>query len=187
MTPLLSALAAALDSIEPFPPEGTPLRAVSAVIVRMAGSYLSDGEVFLARGDDVNAHASAAYAFGWLDAGVYVGYFQSCGQMESRSFDGAIPDGQRDPLLEKTGRYERLLCEATRSLSPAPDSETPMYAAAVRVLSAGQDALERGRRFLEEGKAASALGWFSYGFGWLDAGVQAGLFSVLGSREIFTV
>jgi len=187
MTPLLSALAEDLGSITPLPPEGTPLRAVSAVIVRMARSYLSDGEVFLARGDDVNAHASAAYAFGWLDAGAYLGFYADRKPAAAPSLDGVIPEEQQHRLQEKTARYERLLCEATCSLSPAPDPETPMYMAAGRVLSAGQDALERGRELFDEGKIACALGWFSYGFGWLDAGVQAGLFSVVGSREIFTV
>jgi len=187
MTPLLAALAAALDSIEPLPPEATPLGAVSAVIMRMARSYLSDGMVFCERGDDVNAHASAAYAFGWLDAGSYIGFITGLNSEETRSFDGAIPGAQQHRLLEKTGRYERLLCEATCSLSPAPDPETPMYAAAGHLLFEGQGALERGRRLSDEGRTAAALGWYSYGFGWLDAGVQAGLFSVVGSREIFTV
>lgn len=186
MTPLLSVLGAALDSVEPISLEGTPLGAVSAVILRMARSYLSDGAVFLGQGDDLNAHASAAYALGWIDAGIYIGYFRG-GDQVSRSFDGAIPEGQRERLLEKTGRYERLLSEATRSLSPAPDPDTPLYRAAGRLLSAGQEALDRGRRLQEEGVTAAALGWYSYGFGWLDAGVQAGLFSVVGSREIFTV
>ncbi|MDK2973684.1 MAG: uncharacterized protein PWP08_55 [Methanofollis sp.] len=187
MTPLLSALAAALRTVAPLSPEETPLGAVSAVIVRMARSYLSDGEVFFARGDDVNAHASAAYAFGWLDAGAYIGFYQVRNPGEDRSFDGMVPEGQQQQLQEKTERYERLLCEALRSLSPAPDPETPMYSAAVRILSRAQDALEQGKRLRDEGRTACALGWFSCGFGWLDAGVQAGIFSVVGSREIFTV
>ncbi|TAJ43431.1 DUF357 domain-containing protein [Methanofollis fontis] len=96
-----------------------------------------------------------------------------------------MPADQAEHLAEKSGRYRRLLDQAIAALEPAPDPETPMHPAASRLLAEGRAALLRGSA--EGDDDAAALAWYSYGFGWLDAGVQAGLFRIIASREIFTV
>jgi len=180
-------LEAALGALVPAVPEGSALARVSACILRMAGSYLSDGRVFAARGDLVNAHASFAYAFGWLDAGAYLGLYGGRAVPPSYDFSASIPPSLAGHLEEKTARYERLLLQALSSVEPAPDAETPMFSAACRVREAGRAALVEGQGHAACERRDQALGWYSYGYGWLDAGVQAGLFVVTGSREIFTV
>lgn len=180
-------LADALCAVVPAVPAGSALAQVSACVLRMAGSYLSDGRVFAARGDLVNAHASFAYAFGWLDAGAYLGLYGGRAVPPSYDFSASIPPSLAGHLEEKTARYERLLVQALSSVEPAPDAETPMFSAACRLREAGQAALTGGRGHAAGGRLASALGWYSYGYGWLDAGVQAGLFVIIGYREIFTV
>ncbi|WP_201785200.1 DUF357 domain-containing protein [Methanofollis ethanolicus] len=181
------ALEAALDEIVPAVPEGSALARVEACVLRMAESYLSDGRVFAARGDLVNAHASFAYASGWLDAGAYLGLYGGRTVPPSYDFAAHIPPSLAGHLEEKTARYERLLSQALSSVEPAPDAETPMFSAACRVRAAGRAALTDGQGHAGCGRLAEALGWYSYGYGWLDAGVQAGLFAITGSREIFTV
>jgi hypothetical protein len=180
-------LEAALGALVPAVPEGSALAQVAACVLRMAESYLSDGRVFAARGDLVNAHASFAYAFGWLDAGAYLGLYRGWTVPPSYDFAASIPLSLADHLGEKTARYERLLSRALSSVDPAPDAETPMFSAACWLREVGCAALKEGRGHADKGRLASALGWYSYGYGWLDAGVQAGLFVITGSREIFTV
>jgi hypothetical protein len=180
-------LEAALGAVVPAVPEGSALAQVAACVLRMAESYLSDGRVFAGRGDLVNAHASFAYAFGWLDAGAYLGLYRGVRVPSSYDFAASIPPSLADHLEEKTARYERLLSQALSSVGPAPDAETPMFAAACRVREVGRAALEDGGGHAACGRRDQALGWYSYGYGWLDAGVQAGLFVITGSREIFTV
>lgn len=181
------ALEDALGGVVPAVPAGSALDRVAACVLRMVGSYLSDGRVFADRGDPVNAHASFAYAFGWLDAGAYLGLYGGREVPREYDFAAPVPPSSLDHLAEKTGRYERLLAQALSSVEPAPDAETPMYAAACRLCETGRSALVEGRGQAAAGKLSSALGWYSYGYGWLDAGVQAGLFTISGSREIFTV
>lgn len=177
----------ALGGIVPAVPAGSALARVAACVLRMAGSYLSDGRVFAACGDPVNAHASFAYAFGWLDAGSYLGLYGGWSVPQEYNFAAPVPPSSLDHLAEKTGRYERLLAQALSSIEPAPDAETPMYSAACHLREVARSALAGGRSHMAAGRRAQALGWYSYGYGWLDAGVQAGLFVITGSREIFTV
>lgn len=184
---LHDALAADLSMVSSAPPEGSALAGVCACVLRMVSSYLSDGTVFAGRGDLVNAHASFAYAYGWLDAGAYLGLYHGRTVPEGYDFVTSTGLDLRAHLEEKTARYERLLVEANSSVSPAPDSETPMYRAACEVGDAGRAALARGQGCAGDGQLEEALGWYSYGYGWLDAGVQAGLFVIQGRRDIFTV
>ncbi|WP_298666482.1 DUF357 domain-containing protein [uncultured Methanofollis sp.] len=181
------ALEAALGAVVPTVPKGSALAQVSACVLRMAESYLSDGRVFAGRGDLVNAHASFAYAFGWLDTGAYLGLYDGRVVPPSYDFEASIPPSLAGHLQEKTARYERLLSQALLSIEPAPDAETPMFSAACRLRDVGRTALEEGQGHATAGRLDMALGWYSYGYGWLDAGVQAGLFIITGSREIFTV
>ncbi|WP_220681036.1 DUF357 domain-containing protein [Methanofollis formosanus] len=185
--PLRDALAADLSAVAPAPPEGSALAGVCACVLRMVSSYLSDGTVFADGGDLVNAHASFAYAYGWLDAGAFLGLYH--GRTVPGDYDLSASTGPdlRAHLEEKTARYERLLAEATASVSPAPDPETPMYRAACRIADEGRAALVRGQECAADLQLEEALGWYSYGYGWLDAGVQAGVFGIVGRRDIFTV
>jgi len=45
--------------------------------LRLARSYLEDGESFLQRGDEVNALAAFSYGHAWLDAGMRLGFFDA--------------------------------------------------------------------------------------------------------------
>lgn len=184
---LRDALAADLSRVSPAPPDGSALAGVCACVLRMVSSYLSDGTVFAREGDLVNAHASFAYAYGWLDAGAHLGLYHGRAVPADYDFISSTGPELRAHLKEKTARYERLLIEATGSVSPAPDSETPMYRAACEIAAAGRAALARGQGCARDGRLEEALGWYSYGYGWLDAGVQAGVFVILGRRDIFTV
>ncbi|MFB6124072.1 MAG: DUF357 domain-containing protein [Haloferacaceae archaeon] len=68
-------LADALDAAEVRAPPETPLGDAAADCREMARSYLADGRHFHEAGDPVNALASYAYGYGWLDAGVRFGLF----------------------------------------------------------------------------------------------------------------
>jgi hypothetical protein len=68
-------LAAALDSADVVPPDGTPMGEAATECAEMARSYLDDGRHFRAEGDLVNALAAFAYGHGWLDAGARIGLF----------------------------------------------------------------------------------------------------------------
>lgn len=70
-------LADALDAADPAVPSGTPLGEAAAEVYEMAESYLDDGRHFRANDDPVNALASFSYGYGWLDAGVRVGLFET--------------------------------------------------------------------------------------------------------------
>ncbi|WP_265580678.1 DUF357 domain-containing protein [Methanofollis aquaemaris] len=185
--PLRDALDADLSAVSPASPEGSALAEVCACVLRMVSSYLSDGTVFAGEGDLVNAHASFAYAYGWLDAGAFLGLYHGRSVPGDYDFSTSTGPDLRAHLEEKTARYERLLTEAVGSISPAPDAETPMYRTACQVADAGRVALGRGQECAADLRLEEALGWYSYGYGWLDAGVQAGIFVILGRRDIFTV
>jgi hypothetical protein len=90
-------------------------------------------------------------------------------------------------LNEKTIRYERLLDTARRSVTCAPDPSTPPYRIAARTLQIAETYAGRGRWLLDEKREEDALACFSYGHGWLDAGVRAGLFTIVAERDLFTV
>jgi len=69
-------LEAALEAADPVAPPGTEPGAAAAETVEMARAYLDDGRHFRAEDDPVNALASFAYGYGWLDAGVRFGLFE---------------------------------------------------------------------------------------------------------------
>lgn len=70
-------LADALDAAHPVVPEGTPLAAAAGDCREMAASYLDDGRHFRQQDDPVNALAAFSYGYGWLDAGVRMGLFET--------------------------------------------------------------------------------------------------------------
>ncbi len=45
--------------------------------LRLAQSYLEDGEHFLEEDDEVNALAAFSYGHAWLDAGVRLGFYET--------------------------------------------------------------------------------------------------------------
>ncbi|MFW5965477.1 MAG: DUF357 domain-containing protein [Halodesulfurarchaeum sp.] len=81
-------LAEALESIEPVPPDGTPLGTVATDFEEMAGSYLEDGRHFLKTNDPVNALAAFSYGHAWLDAGARMGVFSVPTEGELFTVDG---------------------------------------------------------------------------------------------------
>jgi hypothetical protein len=156
----------------------------------MVSAYESDGRAFFTRGDPVNTLAAYWYAFGWLHSGIALGLLVSDNGTPGCPFTSAIeplPEVGREKLDEKTARYFRLLDTAIGSVACAPDTATPAYRFASQVLCVAGAYRERGRLRMADGYKEDALACFSYGHGWLDAGVQAGLFSVLANREIFTI
>lgn len=72
-----SMLKAALSEATAVSPPGTPLGDAAADCREMAESYLQDGRHFRSNGDPVNALASFSYGYGWLDAGVRFGLFET--------------------------------------------------------------------------------------------------------------
>jgi uncharacterized protein len=171
-------------------PETTPLGETAASVLTMVSAYESDGRAFFARGDPVNTLAAYWYAFGWLHSGIALGLLVIDNGTPGCPFTSAIeplPDASREKLDEKAARYSRLLDTALGSVACSPDPSTPAYRFASQVLCVGGAYRERGRQRMADGHTEDALACFSYGHGWLDAGVQAGLFSVLANRDIFTI
>lgn len=174
-----------------FPPERSPYGITGTSILRMARAYESDGTSFLAGEDPVNALAAFLYAFGWLHCGTALGLHRVQGERSiSCPFTGTfdpVPVSQFVKRDEKTSRYARLLDTALASVTPAPDPATPLHACARDILFISEIYLHRGRHLISSRHNEDALACFSYGHGWLDAGVQAGLFTIHANREIFTV
>lgn len=181
-----------IESSAISPPKETPLHRAGEEILEMALAYLSDGGTFLASGDEVNALASYAYGLGWLDAGIYTGLVSCTGNTRFMTLkcDDEIPESLGGHLEEKTGRYRRMLDSAIRSVIPAPDTESPVFAAAERIIDNAKIHYAMGLDYesREEGLSLSSALWhFSYGYGWLDAGVRTGILSITGDRTLFTV
>ena len=191
LTECQALLTTSLDSTACCGPEHTPLGLTGHSILRMVRAYACDGARFLATGDPVNALAAFLYAFGWLHCGVASGVLVSTGSIHaSCPFAGTfdpVPVSQLEKRDEKAARYARLLGTAIASVSPAPDPATPLYACAQNILFISDLYLHQGMRRASAGQPEEALACFSYGHGWLDAGVQAGLFSIHAHRQIFTV
>jgi hypothetical protein len=169
-------------------PERTGLYDAATDNLGMVTAYLSDGDRFLSSGDSVNALAAYCYAFGWLHCGA------ACGLISlihtACPFTGPIgplPVHVQGQLGEKTHRYFRLLTTASGSVRPAAEAGTAFSRTADRVSMVTAVYKGQGERFLAEGVFTDALACFSYGHGWLDAGVRAGLFSILSDRHLFTV
>jgi len=154
-------------------------------ISEMISSYARDAQFFLKIGDLVNSFAASSYGFGWVDAGVYLGYV-SPEKSEYIRITEEIPVKLHEKLEEKTYRYQRMLNEAIESVKIAPDSEAALYSAADVILAVAKRALSRGSRLLPN-DLVNALVEFSYGYGWLDCGVRCGLFSIHGNRHLFTI
>lgn len=186
----LAVLAESIALCRVTGPEDTPVGRAGASILLMARSYESDGRVFSAGGDPVNALASFWYASGWLHFGLSYGILTCGGKAIPCVFEGPfeqIPAGQSEKLAEKTGRYARLLDTARSSVRCAPEESTAGHAFAGKVLCIAGVYAGYGARCMKAGMPEKALACFSYGHGWLDAGVTAGLFSITANREIFTV
>lgn len=164
---------------------GTVLGKTADEILEMVSCYASDGRVFYKKGDLVNAAASFAYGYGWLDAGRFLGFLAGSPTAPPK-IDDRLPDSLIQHLSEKTYRYQRMLTNALEGISPSPDPETVMYAAACSILETAGSYLARGAVYLPD-DLLNALVLFSYGYGWLDCGVRAGLFSISGDRHLFTI
>lgn len=181
------SLTRAFQSISFSLPDYTPTGCIIAEFKEMIWSYISDAAAFRDRDDLVNEYASYAYAHGWLDTGIFLGYYRS------NTLDLCLPDDswfaveQYDRLKEKTHRYEGMLRDALGSVEPAPESGSPYHKAAVWILRKAEDAyiLTKTQHHPDTSYAAS-LGRLSYGYGWLDAGLRAGLFRILENPELFT-
>ena len=183
-------LSAGLGKTRSTVPPGTALGSIAAGELEMVSAYLSDGTGFSSTGDPVNALASFYYAFGWLHFGCAYGALITDMKNPPCPFLGPcerLPVPVLAKLNEKTTRYERLLDTARRSVTCAPDPSTPAYRIAARTLQIAETYASRGRWLLDENRQEDALAGFSYGHGWLDAGVRAGLFTVVAERDLFTV
>lgn len=154
-------------------------------IAEMVSCYASDGRVFFNKGDWVNAAASFAYGYGWLDAGRYLGYLAGLPSAPPE-IDERLPESLEEHLTEKTYRYQRMLKSALDGVAPSPDQMTTMYAAASTIQETARSYLTGGEARLPD-DLINALVLFSYGYGWLDCGVRAGLFSIRGDRHLFTI
>ncbi|MCZ0862938.1 DUF357 domain-containing protein [Methanocorpusculum vombati] len=179
--------AADAGAAAPAVPAETPLGATAAEMLEMVRCYASDGMVFYRQSDPVNAVASFAYGYGWLDAGVFLGYLQgrSAGRLPEISEE--IPSARIEHLTEKTHRYQRMLSSALAGVVTLPDAETRMWSAAQYLNAIAVSALTQGGGSVAAGDLVAALVSFSYGYGWLDCGVRAGLFGIVGDRDLFTI
>ncbi|HJJ39093.1 MAG TPA: DUF357 domain-containing protein [Methanocorpusculum sp.] len=182
---LLKQYAATADRATSAVPAASLLNKVAAEILEMVRCYASDAQVFFKRGDLVNAFAAAAYGFGWLDCGGWLG-FTTAEHFGVPSLEKEIPSELHEKLEEKTLRYQRMLTSALSVVSAAPDSETVSAAAAKEIFSVITSGLSFGNTLLPE-DMVNALCVFSYWYGWLDCGVRAGLFTISGDRHLFTI
>jgi uncharacterized protein len=183
-------LSAGLGKTRSTVPPGTPLSTIAAGELEMASAYLNDGTLFSSSGDPVNALASFFYAFGWLHFGCAYGVLITEMKRSPCPFLGPcerFPASALPKLNEKATRYERLLGTARQSVTCAPDPSTPAYRIAVSTLQIAETYAIRGRWLLDENRQEDALAGFSYGHGWLDAGVRAGLFTIIAERDLFTI
>jgi hypothetical protein len=183
-------LSTGLDRTRSAVPPGTALDSIASGELEMVSAYLSDGTGFFSSGDLVNALASFYYAFGWLHFGCAYGALITDLKNPPCPFLGPserLPAPLLAKLNEKVTRYERLLDTARRSVTFAPDPSTPQYRIAASTLQIAETYASRGRWLLDEKRAEDALASFSYGHGWLDAGVRAGLFTVVAERDLFTL
>ena len=102
---------------------GSPYHLLGADILQMVQSYLKDSEFFLGKGDIVNQFASLVYAFGWLDAGSYLGLYHSSSDpecLERIVFPKLNMTG--NTFVLKTDKYLIMLGNAILSVSVFPCS-----------------------------------------------------------------
>ena len=177
-----------LKGITVAAPPGTPLCSVGLEMQEMAEAYLQDGEEFFRIHDLPNAHAAFTYGFGWLCAGLALGYLASGEQTwEELPLFSRSPAGGEKAFLEKTLRYQHILALALEAICPAPDPASVPYKMADLVRRRAEAMHARGSGQVAEEDFLNALGCFSCGHGWLDAGIRAGLFQITGSRHLFTI
>ena len=79
-----------------------------------------------------------------------------------------------------------MLSGAQEALECSPDPGSPLYPAAAAVVGHAAGLLGEGDLHASQGRGGGALACYSHGHGWLDAGVRAGLFRILHSRDLFT-
>jgi len=181
------SLGRVLRGISLSPPEGTALHRAAREALEMAEAYLSDGRAFLSAGDLVNALAAFAYASGWLDASSTLGLFTTDSTIGLPGFPEEVHSMDARKLRAKEDRYRKMLSGALEAIECSPDPGSPLFQAAMFILGRARELLGEGDRRQREGEDVDALACYSHGHGWLDAGVRAGLFRVLHSRELFTV
>ena len=168
-------------------PDETPAGCIVYEFKEMISSYITDAAAFRDRNDLINEYASYTYAHGWLDCGIFLGYFKSNTPSLYLPDDSYIPMEQQERLKEKTLRYERMLKHAIKSVEPAPESGSPYYKAAIYIIRKAHDVFTRiENQHLSGTTYIVSLGWLSYGYGWLDAGLRAGLFRILENPDLFT-
>ncbi len=169
-------------------PEGTCLHRTAGEFGEMVAAYVNDGRVFFEHGDLVNAHAAFTYGRGWFDSGCLIGLFVPSRQPEDLPFfRETMPLRLYDHLLEKTGRYARMLEEAHGAVEVAPDRESPLHEGAEVMRELAWGSLATGRDWRERGALINALGRFSFGYAFLDAGIRAGMLRITKKRHLFTV
>lgn len=179
-----SSLYAAFQKLSPAGRRNTPIREVGSQIHEMISCYLKDAESFRNCDDLVNTYASLTYAHGWLDAGIFIGYFDGDSPSLYLSNDATISSDQIDKLQEKRSRYENMLRIALKSVKIAPESGSPCHHGAVFIYKRAVASVEYAQK--QGVTDCAALGSLSYGYGWLDTGIRAGLFQILTHPELFT-
>ena len=185
----LDLLATVLGSVSVAVPEKTGLERSAGSVLVMAKAYESDGRTFIVSDDRVNALASAWYGFGWLHFGMSYGLLKSAVPVGCPFLSPCEPLSPqfRDRLLEKTGRYARLLDTARHAVRSAPQAGTAASEFADRVLFIVSVYEGSGNLCDTSGAHEDALARFSYAHGWLDAGVTSGLFLITDHHDLFTV
>ena len=181
------SLGRVLRGISLSPLEGTALHRAAREAHEMADAYLSDGRAVLSAGDRVNALAAFTYASGWLDASSTLGLFATDTTLGLPGFSGEAPSMDTPRLRGKEDRYRKMLSGALEAVECSPDPGSPLFQAAMFILGRARELLDEGDLLARKGEDADALARYSHGHGWLDAGVRAGLFRVLHSRDLFTV
>jgi hypothetical protein len=175
-----------LRDISLSPPKGSALHRLAREAHEMAEAYLMDGRTFLSSGDLMNGLAAFTYASGWLDASSALGLFATTASLDIPVFPEEALSLGGERLREKRERYRKMLSGALEALECSPDPGSPLFLAATLVRERAGKLLGEGDLHAKEGRDADALACYSHGHGWLDAGVRAGLFRILHSRELFT-
>ena len=176
-----------LGDISLSPPQGTALHEVARQAHEMTDAYLMDGRAFLSSGDLMNGLAAFTYASGWLDASSTLGLFTTRATLGIPVFPEEAGSLGDERLRGKRERYRKMLSGALEALECSPDPGSPLFHAATAILERVEALLGEGDLHAGEGRDGDALACYSHGHGWLDAGVRAGLFRILHSRDLFTV
>jgi uncharacterized protein len=165
----------------------TLLTRARAEMFQIALCYRDDGDLFLRKGDQVNALASFAYASGWIDTGFFIGIFSRGSPCGILLEEEEIHPDLMDHLREKTIRYGGLLATASSSCRPSAEPGIAWRDGGERVMVIAGTYLQGGAWFFREDKFNNALSCFSYGHGWLDAAIRVGLISITSDRELFAI